>query len=455
MNRRTWKPVVAAALLASLGVTGCNLKQAGPPPGAAMMMMGPPKVAVVKLQAQQVVLTSELPGRTTSYLVAEIKPQVNGLLQKRFFTEGAQVKANDLLYQIDPAPYKAALDNAEANLGAMRQGAERAKATLAATIAGLQRHQAVLKLANANFARYKNLVESNAVSRMDLDKADAEVETAEAGLKVGEKQVDSDREAVETAAAAIKQAEAALESAKINLSYTKITAPITGRIGRSTVTEGAIVTAYQLTALATIQQLDPIYVDVPQSTTDLIRLRRNLANGRLKENETNKVKIMLEDGSTNPKEGSLQFRDVTVDPTTGSVILRIVVPNPDYTLLPGMFVQAIIREGVRDQAILVPQQAVSRDPKGNPFVLLVNDKNEVEMRPITTEQALGDKWLVSSGLASGDRVIVEGMQKVQQALAAMRKMQAGAEKPPALSVEVEADKTAAGKPADTAKAVAK
>lgn len=407
MHRRTGRLLVAAVLLAGFCVIGCKRQQGAPPQGT-------PEVAVVTVQPQRVVLTSDLPGRTSALLVAEIRPQVSGLLQKRLFTEGAQVKAGEVLYEIDPAPYQAAYDNAAATLNSAEQAVDRTRATLAATIAGLQRHEAVLKLAKTNLKRYENLLKTRAVSAMQRDQAVADVDVAEAGLKVAKAQVDSDREAVQGAEAAVKQAEAAMQTAKINLGYTKIIAPITGRIGRSGVTVGAIVTAYQPTALATIQQLNPIYVDVPQSTVEVNRLKRSLANGRLKDNGTDSVKIVLEDGTAYPEEGSLKFRDVTVDPTTGSVILRVVVPNPDNVLLPGMFVRAIIDEGVNERAILVPQQAVTRDPKGNPYVVIVNAKNNVQQRQITTDRAIGSQWLVSSGLAAGDRVIVEGIQRVQR-----------------------------------------
>lgn len=406
MNWCIRKPLVVVVLPAALFLAGCNRQRETPPPPV-------PEVAVVTIEPQEVVLHSELPGRTSAYLVAEIRPQVNGLIKKRLFTEGARVKAGEVLYEIDSAPYQAAYDSAAANLASARQAADRARATLAATIAVLKRHQAVLKLAKTNLARYENLIKTQAVSAMQRDQADADVDVADAALRVAEAQVDSDREAVGVAVAAIKQAEAALETAKINLGYTKITAPITGRIGRSNVTVGAIATAYQPLALATIQQLDPIYVDVPQSTVELNRLKRSLANGHLKENGTDQVKLTLEDGTAYPQEGSLKFRDVTVDPTTGSVILRIIVPNPDSILLPGMFVQAIIDEGVNPHAILVPQQAVSRDPKGNPTALIVDAEGKVQQRQLSTDRAIGNQWLVSSGLAKSDRVIVEGMQKVR------------------------------------------
>ncbi len=406
MNRRIGKPLIAVTLLATLAWTGCDRPQAAPPPVV-------PEVAVVTVEPQRVTLTSELPGRTVGYLVAEIRPQVNGLLLKRHFAEGARVEKGQVLYQIDPAPYQAALDSANATLQARKKAADQARAALEASVASLKRHQATLALAKTNFQRYDILAKTQAVSAMQRDQSATDVDVAEATLRTAEAQVNSDREAVAAAEAAVKQAEAAVTTAQINLDYTKITAPITGRIGRSNITEGAIVTAYQQVPLATIQQFDPIFVDVPQSTVELNRLRRSLANGHLKDDGTDKVKIVMEDGTAYPLEGSLEFRDVTVDPTTGSVILRIVVPNPDEILLPGMFVRAIIDEGVNEQAILVPQQAVSRDPKGNPMALVVGDDGKVQVRPLLTDRAIGDKWLVSSGLAQGDRLVVEGMQRAR------------------------------------------
>ncbi len=410
MSWYTLKTLTTAVLVAGLGATGCGRPRMGPPSGV-------PEVAVVAIQSQRVVLTTELPGRTTAYRVAEIRPQVNGLIQKRLFTEGARVKAGEVLYEVDPAPYIASYNSASANLTSARQSAKKAQATLDSSIAALQRHEAVLKLAKVNRERYEKLLAKHAVSTMDYDQAGVDVEVANAALRVAQAQVEGDRQSVEVAKAAIQQAEAALETAKINLGYTKITAPITGRIGRSNVTDGAIATAYQATALATIQQMDPIYVDVPQSTMDLLRLKDSVEKGHLKAKETDKVKIILENGTAYPLAGSIQFADVTVDQTTGSVIVRIVVPNPDGTLLPGMYVRAIIEEGVREHAILVPQQAVSRDPKGNPLTLIVDDKDKVQQRELSTDRSVGDKWLVSSGLAKGDRVIVEGMQKVRPGMA--------------------------------------
>ncbi|MBN1103622.1 MAG: efflux RND transporter periplasmic adaptor subunit [Deltaproteobacteria bacterium] len=399
---------MGAALLGLILVACDGPKQ--PPSGRSV-----PEVATLTVSAQSVVLTTELPGRTSPYLVAEIRPQVSGLIQKRLFTEGSDVKAGQILYQIDPAPYQAALDNAAANLMATQKNADRARAALEAGIANVTRQRATLGLARINRERFEEAFKEKAVSAGQRDQTATEAEVAEAALQAAEAQVESDRKAIAAAEAAIKQAEAALEATRINLNYTKITAPISGRIGRSSVTVGAIVTAYQPQAVATIQQLDPIYVDVPQSTTELLRLQRRLDDGRLSRDEKNqkKVDLLLEAGRVYPLEGTLQFRDVTVEPTTGSVILRVVVPNPEGVLLPGMFVRAVLKDGVSEQAILIPQQAVSRDSKGNPLALVVDAEGKVQQRMLRLDRAIGDKWLVTSGLGPGDRVIIEGMQKVR------------------------------------------
>jgi membrane fusion protein (multidrug efflux system) len=305
--------------------------------------------------------------------VAEIRPQVNGIIQKRLFTEGSHVTASQVLYQIDPAPFQAAFDSARAALA-------KSEANFFAT--------------RLRFERYKGLLAEKAVSQQDYDDREAALKQAQAD---------------------IEYSKAAVETARINLDYTRVTAPISGRIGKSTVTDGALVTAYQPLALATIQQLDPIYVDVPQSTSELLRLKRRLEDNRLHQNGTdqNTVKLILEDGAACPLEGTLQFRDVTVDPTTGCVVLRAVFPNPERVLLPGMFVRAVVKEGINERAILIPQQAVSRDPKGNPIALIVDGEGKAQQRMITLDRTIGDKWLVSSGLRTGDSVVVEGMQKVR------------------------------------------
>ena len=378
-------------------------------------------------------LTTELPGRTSACLVAEIRPQVNGLIQKRLFTEGSDVKAGQVLYQIDPAPFQASVNNAEANLVAMQKGADRARAALAASIAGVTRQQATLELARINRDRFEEAFKDKAVSASERDRAVTEAAVAEAALRATEAQVESDRKAIAAAEAGIQQAEAALETARIQLGYTGITAPVSGRIGKSNVTVGAIVTAYQPLALATIQQLDPIYVDVTQSTAELLRLRRRLEDGRLNPdgNEQKKAGLILESGRTYPLEGTLEFRDITVEPTTGSVTLRLVFPNPEGLLLPGMFVRAVVKEGLSEHAILVPQQAVSRDPKGNPIALIFDSGGKVQQRMLRLDRAIGDQWLVTSGLAAGDHVIVEGLQKVRPGASAKEvPFDAGGKSPP-------------------------
>jgi membrane fusion protein (multidrug efflux system) len=318
-------------------------------------------------------LTTELPGRTAPYLVAEIRPQVNGLVQRRLFTEGADVQAGAPLYQIDPAPFQAALDNAEAAL---------ARATA---------NQPALR---SRAQRFEQALADHAVSQQDHDDAAAALGQAEADAQYWK---------------------AMVQTARINLSYAKVVSPISGRIGKSSVTDGAIVTAYQPLPLATIQQLDPIYVDVPQSTTELLRLQRQLQHGELTHNgrSANTVKLILPDGTRYPLEGTLEFRDVSVDPSTATVGLRMVFPNPDRVLLPGMFVRAVVEEGRNERAMLVPQQAVSRDPKGNPLALIVNAEAKVEQRRLQLDRAIEDQWIVTSGLAPGDHLIVEGMQKVR------------------------------------------
>lgn len=406
------KRIAAGGLLTGIFILGgCGQQTAtgGPPRG------GPPEVAVVTIQPKRLVITAELAGRTSANRVAEVRPQVGGIIEKRLFAEGSDVKAGQELYQIDPTIYQAALDNAAANLTVMQKNADRARAALGAGIAGVTRQRATLEFALTNRGRFEEAFKESAVSASQRDQATTEAKVAEAVLKAADAQVESDRKAVAAAEAAILQAEAALKTARINLGYTSVTAPISGRIGRSGVTEGALVAAYQPMALATIQQLDPMYVDVPQSTTDLLRLRRRLADGRLHFNGQlrNNVRLLLEDGTAYRWEGALQFRDVTADPTTGSVILRVVVPNPQGILLPGMFVRAVVEEGVNPKALLIPQQAVSRNPKGNPVAFIVDAEGKVQQRTVEIDRAVGNQWLIANGLSAGERVIVEGMQKAR------------------------------------------
>jgi membrane fusion protein (multidrug efflux system) len=403
--------LIIAMLFGGLILVGCKHKQ--PPPSVI------PEVAIVRVSPERVVLTTELPGRTSAYLVAEIRPQVTGIIQKRLFEEGSDVRAGNVLYQIDPAPFQTAYDIARANLSGMRRAAERARAALEASKAGVTRQKATLELARTNRWRYEELFKKSVISALQRDQAVTDADVAEATLKSAEAQVKNDEEAVAVADAAIEQAEATAEAARINLGYTRVVAPITGRIGKSNVTVGALVSAggstQQPTALTTIQQLDPIYVDVPQSTTDLLRLRRRVEEGHLDHNgkDQSKVRLILDDGTTYPLEGTLKFRDVTVDSTTGSVTLRVIVPNPKSLLLPGMFLRALVQEGINNEGILIPQQAVSRDPMGNPVTLIVDGEGKVAERTLTLDRAIGDRWLVTSGLAPGERVIVEGGQKVR------------------------------------------
>ncbi|MFY9398247.1 MAG: efflux RND transporter periplasmic adaptor subunit [Desulfomonilia bacterium] len=350
-----------------------------------------PEVVTMDVQEQQVMLTTELPGRTSARLIAEIRPQVSGIIQKRHFKEGSSVKAGDLLYQIDPAPFQATFDSATASLA---------------------RSEAVLSTAQARAERYRELLAGGAVSQQDFDDIDAAFRQAKADVAYWQ---------------------AAVESARINLGYTRVTAPISGMIGKSNVTEGALVTAGQPSPLAVIQQLDPIYVDVPQSTADLLKLKRRISSGSLDLNgeSQRKIGLILEDGSQYPLEGTLEFRDVTVDPTTGTVTLRAVVPNPDGILLPGMFVRAVVREGINKRAILIPQDAVSRDPKGNALTLVVDGDGIVRQRQIEVDRAMGNQWLVASGLSAGDRVIVQGALKVRPGMQVKAVSSDGAEHPAA------------------------
>lgn len=360
---------IIAMLAGYLVAAGCGKQNSA----VAKAPGTPPEVGVVEVQPQRVELTTELAGRTSAHLIAEVRPQVGGIIQKRLFTEGADVKAGEVLYQIDPATYQAAYNSAKAAL---------AKA------------EANLIPARLRAERYQKLVKINAVSQQDYDDVSAALKQAEADVEAGK---------------------AALETAGINLAYTKVTAPISGRIGRSSVTNGALVTASQPAALATIQQLSSMYVDVTQSSAELLRLRQNLASGLLKSNGAAqaRVKLLLEDGSAYPLPGILKFSEVTVDQSTGSITLRAIFPNPNQTLLPGMFVRAILEEGVSEKAILVPQRGVTRNPAGNAIVMLVGSEEKVEPRVIKVVRTVGDNWLVSEGLKAGDRVILEGLQKAR------------------------------------------
>ncbi len=342
------------------------------------------EVGVFTVTPQALRLSTELPGRTAAYQVAEVRPQVGGLIQKRLFVEGADVQAGSALYQIDAASYQAAYNSAKAALAKAR---------------------ANLLTSGPKVARFKELVSMEGVSGQEYDDAVA---------------------AHEQAKAEVEAAVAALESASINLKYTQVTAPISGRISRSSVTPGALVTASQAAALTTVQQLDPIYVDVTQSSEDMLRLKRELDNGSLKKTGGQaRVTLLLADGSTYAEAGKLQFSDVSVDTGTGNVTLRALFPNPKHDLLPGMFVRAVVESGIDEQAIVVPQQGVTRNPKGQATALVLNQDGKVEQRILVTGATLGDKWLVKSGLAAGDRVIVEGVQKVKPGASAIAAAAAG------------------------------
>lgn len=397
-----------AAIILCLILIGCNR-------GAKQQAQPTPEVSTIIIAKQPVSLSSELPGRTSAYMVAEIRPQVNGIIKKRLFEEGSDVKAGQPLYEIDQAPFNAALNIAKANLLAAKETAERAKAALEASIAGVDRQKATLDLSKADLKRIENLYNEKVVSQSQMDAAKTANDVADATLKATLAQVESDRKAVEAAKAAVKQAGAALETAQINLGYTNITAPVSGRIGKSNVTVGALVMAYQAVALATIQQIDPIYVDVTQSTTELFQLKRTLSKNGIKEDdpELKKVKLILEDDTEYSLDGELKFRDISVDQSTGSYLLRIVFANPEGLLLPGMFVRTKVSEGTDKEAILIPQQAVLRNPKGNPMALIATDTGKAEQRMLTLDRAIGDKWLVVSGLSVGERLIVDNLQKVR------------------------------------------
>ncbi len=348
-------------------VTGCGRDQAASPAAAPP----PTDVTVVTVAARPVTLTRELPGRTEPFLVAEVRPQVSGIVQERLFTEGGQVEAGQPLYQLDDASYRADYNSARA---------------------GLARAQAAAELAKLNANRTTGLLEANAISRQEYENAVAALREAEAGVAV---------------------AEAAVASAEVRLGYSRITSPIAGRIGRSSVTQGALVTANQVTPLATVQQLDPIYVDLTRSSREFLDLRRGLKQGRVQQSDEVPVTILLEDGTTYEHTGTVAFSEVSVNPETGSFSLRVIVPNPDHLLLPGMYVRAVVSEGVRDQALLAPQQGVTRGPDGGTIAMVVAPDGTVVARPLQVSRAIGDQWLVESGLEDGDRVIIEGLQKIR------------------------------------------
>jgi len=351
-------------LLTSL-LVACERQQ------APSMQRPPPQVTVVTLKAKPVTLSRELPGRTNPFVVAEVRPQVTGIVRERLFTEGGLVEAGQPLYQLDDATYRADFNSKKALLARARAASD---------------------IARFNAERAEQLIETRAISEQELRNARAEQSKAEADVGV---------------------AEAQLAASEVQLGYARITSPIDGRIGKSSVTRGALVTKDQDKPLATVQQLDPIYVDLTRSASELLELRRELSAGAAREMENIPVTIILEDGITYPLKGQLAFSDVAVDPMTGSYGLRVVVPNPDQILMPGMYVRAIVTSAVLERGLLVPQQAITRDPMGNASAMLVTPDGVVENRPVEVSRTVADTWLVSNGLAEGDRVIIEGLQKIR------------------------------------------
>ncbi|WP_313321287.1 efflux RND transporter periplasmic adaptor subunit [Stenotrophomonas sp.] len=356
--------LVALSLALSVALVACK---GG---GEQQQQGGPGQVTVVTLKTEAVTLTRELAGRATGYQVAEVRPQVSGIVAKRLFTEGSVVKAGEPLYQLDDASYRAQANSARAQLA---------------------RAEATANAARLAARRSSELVKSKVISVQDDENAQA-----------AWKQADAD----------VLAARASLDAANVTLGYARITAPISGQIGKSSVTQGALVSAGQAEPLATINQLDPIYIDVTQSSAELLQLRRELAAGRLEGASELPVDIVLEDGSTYAHKGTLEFSEVSVDPSTGSYSLRVRVENPDQVLMPGMFVRAVLGSGVRPNALLVPMQGIARDAKGSTSAMVVDAEGKVAARPVTVSRTIGDKWLVEDGLKAGDKVIVEGLQKI-------------------------------------------
>jgi membrane fusion protein, multidrug efflux system len=363
MNLLPRRYLLAALAVSSL-LSACGRDDPPAPPPTV-------EVAVVTLAAEPVALTRELPGRTNPFLVAEVRPQVSGIVKQRLFTEGSVVKAGQPLYQIDAATYQADANSAQA---------------------ALSRAQAALKSAQLTAARIGELAKIDAVSAQDNENSIATLRQAEADVGV---------------------ARAALDGTNVVLGHARIDAPITGRIGKSAVTQGALVTANQATPLAIVQQLDPIYIDVTQSSSELLQLRKELAAGTITETSDVPVSVLLEDGSVYAHDGKLAFSDVSVNPETGSYLLRVIVPNPEGLLLPGMYVRAVISNGERADGLLVPQEGVTRDAKGNAVAMVVGADEKIEQRTLVVNRSLGNRWLVDSGLVAGDRVVVEGLQKIQ------------------------------------------
>ena len=371
-TRKTITIALMCALASTAMLTGCK-DDAAQGQAAAQRQMPPTEIMYVTAKTGDQMLETVLSGRTSAFYEAEVRPQVNGILQKKLFKDGTEVKAGDQLYQIDAAPYQAAIKSAEA---------------------AVAQAQAALSKASADAKRSTELLKVNAVSKQSDDAAQAALKSARANLKA---------------------AQAQLMNAKINLTYTKVLSPITGRISRSEFTEGALMSAYQVQPLTRVQQLDPIYVDVTQTADDLIRIRRDIASGALKTDADGNARVVLkyDDGTTYAHEGRLTFTDVTVNETTGTVNLRAVFPNPDKVLLPGLYVRAQLIEGIRPDSIVLPMQCVMRDAKGNASVYVVGEGNKIEARPVVATRTIGTNWLIDSGLKNGDRVVFQGFQRIR------------------------------------------
>ena len=371
-TRKTITIALMCALASTAMLTGCK-DDATQGQAAAQRQMPPTEIMYVTAKTGDQMLETVLSGRTSAFYEAEVRPQVNGILQKKLFKDGTEVKAGDQLYQIDAAPYQAAIKSAEA---------------------AVAQAQATLSKASADAKRSTELLKVNAVSKQSDDAAQAALKSARANLKA---------------------AQAQLTNAKINLTYTKVLSPITGRISRSEFTEGALMSAYQAQPLTRVQQLDPIYVDVTQTADDLIRIRRDIASGALKTDADGNARVVLkyDDGTTYAHEGRLTFTDVTVNETTGTVNLRAVFPNPDKVLLPGLYVRAQLIEGIRPDSIVLPMQCVMRDAKGNASVYVVGEGNKIEARPVVASRTIGTNWLIDSGLKNGDRVVFQGFQRIR------------------------------------------
>ena len=385
-SRAKLLPVLLAV---SVALVACKKEAAGPQGPGPDGAMPPPEVTVVTLKPQTVTLTRELPGRANPSLIAEVRPQVSGIVRRLLFTEGGSVRAGQALYQLDETAFRADHNSAQAQVA---------------------RAQATLTTARLNATRSAQLARIDAVSKQDDENAQAALRQAQADLRA---------------------AQAAVQGASVPLGFTRITAPISGRIGKSTVTQGALVTANQAAPLATIQRMDPMYVDLTQSSTELLQLRREIEAGQLEGTREVPVEILLEDGSRYPHTGQLSFAEATVDQTTGRVALRVVVPNPDQMLLPGMYVRAQLAHGERRDALLVPQPGIARDPKGETTAMVVGADGKVAPRPVKVSRTVGDSWLVEEGLKAGDRVVVEGLQKIQPGAAVKAVEQGSAPAKPA------------------------